>query len=238
MSTSQLSVEERDDRRAGPRVRRQRGAAGRPRAGAREHLSRGAHRADEGARRVRARRPGAVRRRAGLDGVLRARHRGARPRMDEPGRRDGRAQRRLLAARHVRHRRSSSERYLPRLATGELRATMALTEPGGGSDLQAMRTTARRDGDEWVVDGVEDVDQQRPPRRADRAAVQDRSARRPAAPGHEHPAGRARARAHRRAGPAEARLQGRRELRGRPRRLPGAAGRRPRRASRAAASRR
>ena len=35
------------------------------------------------------------------------------------------------------------ERYLPRLATGEIRATMALTEPGGGSDLQAMRTTAR-----------------------------------------------------------------------------------------------
>ena len=37
--------------------------------------------------------------------------------------------------------------YLPRMATGELRATMALTEPGGGSDLQAMRTVARRDGD-------------------------------------------------------------------------------------------
>ncbi|ANP51466.1 alkylation response protein AidB-like acyl-CoA dehydrogenase [Streptomyces griseochromogenes] len=36
-------------------------------------------------------------------------------------------------------------RYLPRLATGEIRATMALTEPGGGSDLQAMRTVARKD---------------------------------------------------------------------------------------------
>jgi alkylation response protein AidB-like acyl-CoA dehydrogenase len=34
--------------------------------------------------------------------------------------------------------------YLPRMATGELRATMALTEPGGGSDLQALRTTARK----------------------------------------------------------------------------------------------
>jgi alkylation response protein AidB-like acyl-CoA dehydrogenase len=45
------------------------------------------------------------------------------------------------------------ERYLPRLATGELRATIALTEPGGGSDLQAMRTTARADDDGWVVDG-------------------------------------------------------------------------------------
>lgn len=43
--------------------------------------------------------------------------------------------------------------YLPRMATGELRATMALTEPGGGSDLQALRTTARRDGDDYVVNG-------------------------------------------------------------------------------------
>ncbi|WP_285479178.1 acyl-CoA dehydrogenase family protein [Amycolatopsis sp. NBRC 101858] len=45
-------------------------------------------------------------------------------------------------------------RYLPRMATGELRATMALTEPGGGSDLQALRTTARKDGGEYVVDGT------------------------------------------------------------------------------------
>ncbi len=43
--------------------------------------------------------------------------------------------------------------YLPRMATGELRATMALTEPGGGSDLQAMRTTAKRDGDDYVING-------------------------------------------------------------------------------------
>jgi alkylation response protein AidB-like acyl-CoA dehydrogenase len=43
--------------------------------------------------------------------------------------------------------------YLPPMATGELRATMALTEPGGGSDLQAMRTAARRDGDSYVVTG-------------------------------------------------------------------------------------
>ncbi|MCU1483008.1 MAG: Butyryl-CoA dehydrogenase [Subtercola sp.] len=45
------------------------------------------------------------------------------------------------------------QRYLPRMATGEVRATMALTEPGGGSDLQAMLTTARRVGDEYVVTG-------------------------------------------------------------------------------------
>ncbi|WP_406204068.1 acyl-CoA dehydrogenase family protein [Streptomyces decoyicus] len=37
-------------------------------------------------------------------------------------------------------------RYLPRMASGETRATMALTEPGGGSDLQAIRTVARKDG--------------------------------------------------------------------------------------------
>ncbi|MDF1480367.1 acyl-CoA dehydrogenase family protein [Leifsonia sp. H3M29-4] len=45
------------------------------------------------------------------------------------------------------------DHYLPLMATGELRATMALTEPGGGSDLQAMLTTARRDGDDYVVNG-------------------------------------------------------------------------------------
>jgi alkylation response protein AidB-like acyl-CoA dehydrogenase len=44
--------------------------------------------------------------------------------------------------------------WLPKMATGEIRATMALTEPGGGSDLQAMRTTARRDGGEYVVNGA------------------------------------------------------------------------------------
>jgi alkylation response protein AidB-like acyl-CoA dehydrogenase len=50
--------------------------------------------------------------------------------------------------------REQQDRYLPRMATGEIRATMALTEPGGGSDLQAMTTTARRDGDSYVVDGA------------------------------------------------------------------------------------
>jgi alkylation response protein AidB-like acyl-CoA dehydrogenase len=45
------------------------------------------------------------------------------------------------------------QRYLPRMATGELRATMALTEPDGGSDLQAMRTVARPDGDGYVING-------------------------------------------------------------------------------------
>src|SRR5216683_738056 len=45
------------------------------------------------------------------------------------------------------------DRYLPGMATGEIRATMALTEPGGGSDLQAITTHARRDGDSYLVSG-------------------------------------------------------------------------------------
>ena len=44
-------------------------------------------------------------------------------------------------------------RYLPPMATGEMRATMALTEPGGGSDLQNMTTTALSDGEDLVVNG-------------------------------------------------------------------------------------
>jgi len=43
--------------------------------------------------------------------------------------------------------------YLPKLATGEMRAAMALTEPGGGSDLQAMRTVARKHGSDYVING-------------------------------------------------------------------------------------
>ena len=44
-------------------------------------------------------------------------------------------------------------RYLPGMSTGEIRATMALTEPSGGSDLQAIRTVARADGDDYVING-------------------------------------------------------------------------------------
>lgn len=43
--------------------------------------------------------------------------------------------------------------YLPRFATGELRGGIGLTEPDCGTDLQAIRTTARRDGDHYVVNG-------------------------------------------------------------------------------------
>src|SRR5690348_13554939 len=45
------------------------------------------------------------------------------------------------------------ERYLPRLATGEWLCAYALTESGSGSDSAAMRTTARLDGGEYVLNG-------------------------------------------------------------------------------------
>ena len=44
-------------------------------------------------------------------------------------------------------------RFLPSLATGERLSAFALTEPGAGSDLTALRTVAQRDGDEFVVTG-------------------------------------------------------------------------------------
>ncbi|HET6182240.1 MAG TPA: acyl-CoA dehydrogenase family protein [Acetobacteraceae bacterium] len=44
--------------------------------------------------------------------------------------------------------------FLPRFASGELRGGLALTEPDCGTDLQAIRTTARRDGDSYVINGT------------------------------------------------------------------------------------
>jgi acyl-CoA dehydrogenase len=45
------------------------------------------------------------------------------------------------------------QRYLPRLATGELIGSFALTEAEAGSDPAGLRTTARRDGDGWLING-------------------------------------------------------------------------------------
>ena len=45
-------------------------------------------------------------------------------------------------------------RYLPRFASGELRGGIGLTEPGAGTDLQAIRTLARREGGDYVIDGT------------------------------------------------------------------------------------
>ncbi|MBX6368783.1 MAG: acyl-CoA dehydrogenase family protein [Rhodospirillales bacterium] len=44
-------------------------------------------------------------------------------------------------------------KWLPKMASGEVIGAIAMTEPSAGSDLQAMRTTARRDGDHYVIKG-------------------------------------------------------------------------------------
>lgn len=44
-------------------------------------------------------------------------------------------------------------KYLPKMATGEMRGSLGLTEPNAGSDLQAIRTVAKLDGDHYVVNG-------------------------------------------------------------------------------------
>jgi short/branched chain acyl-CoA dehydrogenase len=46
------------------------------------------------------------------------------------------------------------QEWLPRMCRGEILGSFALTEPGGGSDASAVRTTARLDGGEWVIDGT------------------------------------------------------------------------------------
>jgi alkylation response protein AidB-like acyl-CoA dehydrogenase len=44
-------------------------------------------------------------------------------------------------------------RYLPKMATGELRSAFSMTEPHAGSDVQAIRTRAVREGDDWLITG-------------------------------------------------------------------------------------
>src|SRR5947207_866385 len=46
------------------------------------------------------------------------------------------------------------QRYLPRMATGEVRGSFSMSEPDLGSDVAAIKTRARRDGDRYVIDGA------------------------------------------------------------------------------------
>ena len=46
------------------------------------------------------------------------------------------------------------KKYLPKVATGEYIAALALTEPEAGSDVASMKTTAVKDGDNWVLNGT------------------------------------------------------------------------------------
>jgi alkylation response protein AidB-like acyl-CoA dehydrogenase len=45
------------------------------------------------------------------------------------------------------------QKFLPKMATGELRAAFSLSEPGLGSDVQAISTRAKKDGEDWVING-------------------------------------------------------------------------------------
>jgi acyl-CoA dehydrogenase len=45
------------------------------------------------------------------------------------------------------------QKYLPKMVTGEMVGAIAMTEPGAGSDLQGVRTTAVRDGDHYIING-------------------------------------------------------------------------------------
>ncbi|MFN4116333.1 MAG: acyl-CoA dehydrogenase family protein [Inhella sp.] len=60
-----------------------------------------------------------------------------------------------IVAPYILHHGSEEQRrrWLPRMATGELIGAIAMTEPGAGSDLQGVRTVARRDGDDYVLSG-------------------------------------------------------------------------------------
>ena len=48
---------------------------------------------------------------------------------------------------------AQKQKYLPRMASGEMIGAIAMTEPGAGSDLQGVRTTARKEGDAYILNG-------------------------------------------------------------------------------------
>ncbi len=70
-------------------------------------------------------------------------------------------------------------RFLPRLATGEISPAFALSEPEAGSDPASMRTHAVKDGDDWIINGHEELDHQRRDRRLLRRLRQDRPREQP-----------------------------------------------------------
>ena len=61
-----------------------------------------------------------------------------------------------MASPHLHHAGSAAQkaRYLPGVIKGELITAVAISEPGAGSDVAGMRTTAKRDGDDWVINGT------------------------------------------------------------------------------------
>ena len=61
-----------------------------------------------------------------------------------------------MASPHLHHAGSAAQKakYLPGVIRGELITAVGISEPGAGSDVAGMRTTARKDGDEWVINGT------------------------------------------------------------------------------------
>ncbi len=61
-----------------------------------------------------------------------------------------------MASPHLHHAGSAAQKakYLPGVISGETITAVAISEPGAGSDVAGMRTTAKRDGDEWVINGT------------------------------------------------------------------------------------
>ncbi len=61
-----------------------------------------------------------------------------------------------MASPHLHHAGSAAQkaRWLPRVIAGEAITAVGITEPGAGSDVAGIRTTARRDGDHWVLNGT------------------------------------------------------------------------------------
>src|SRR5207253_7248218 len=61
-----------------------------------------------------------------------------------------------MASPHLHHAGSAAQKdkYLKRATRGELITAVAITEPGAGSDVAGIRTTAKRDGDGWVLNGT------------------------------------------------------------------------------------
>ena len=61
-----------------------------------------------------------------------------------------------MASPHLHHAGSAEQKakYLPRVTSGEMITAVGITEPGAGSDVAGIRTSARRDGDEWVLNGT------------------------------------------------------------------------------------
>ena len=61
-----------------------------------------------------------------------------------------------MASPHLHHAGSAAQKaqYLPGVVSGDLITAVGISEPGAGSDVAGMRTTARREGDEWVINGT------------------------------------------------------------------------------------